>query len=707
MPADRRSMPSLVSSVSFAAIAVLLSASIPSSQTRQPPDTRREVVVERLHGVEVADPYRWLEDQNSAPTRGWIDAENAYTEAVIGPLPGKARIRARLTALMKIDTIGVPTVRGDRYFLTKRAANQVLPVLCVRKGGKGKDEVLIDPHPMSPDHTVSVGFQDVSTDGRLVAYGVRSGGEDEVVVRLMDVDTRKALADQLPKGRYSGVSITPDRTGIYYSRQTREGPRVFFHVIGTDPVNDEQIFGAGYGPEKIIGVDLSDAGRYLLIVVLHGAAARKIELYVQDLQAKSPIQTIVNDIEAEFSPVFGGDALFVRTDWKAPNYRVLKVDLNNPSRDAWKEIIPEGKAVISGLSAVAGSLLVTSIENVQATVVWYNADGSGPKPIVDHINGVVSGMSGNWDGSEGFFSLSSFNRPTTIFRYGFKNGSQMEEWAKLNVPMKGEDIEVKQVWYPSRDGTRIPMFLAHRKGLVLDGTNPTLLTGYGGFNSSSLPGFSARAVAWIENGGIYALANLRGGGEFGEAWHRAGMLDKKQNVFDDFIAAAEWLIVSKYTSPSKLAISGGSNGGLLVGAAMTQRPELFGAVVCSYPLLDMVRYHRFLVAGYWVPEYGSSEDPDQFKYLYAYSPYHHVKQGEKYPAVLFITGDADTRVAPLHARKMTALMQAAQGWNKPILLKYDTRAGHSGGLPIDKVIDDTTNEFRFLFWQLGVDPGRR
>jgi prolyl oligopeptidase len=704
MPAHRRNAPSLVS---FGALAVFLSAPIPSGQTPRPPDTKREVVAERLHGVEVADPYRWLEDQSSPATRAWIDAQNAYTQAVLGPLPGTARIRARLAALMKVDTFDLPTVRGNRYFFARRAASQELPVLYVRKGSKGKDEVLIDPHPMSRDHTVSVGLQDVSSDGRLVAYGVRSGGEDEVVVRLMDVDTRKGLDDQLPKARYSGVSITPDRAAVYYSRQTREGPRVFLHSIGTDPANDKEIFGSGYGPEKIIGVDLSEDGKYLLIVVAHGSAARKVELYVQNLQAKSPIQLIVNDIDARFSPVFGGDTLFMRTNWNAPNWRVLKVDLGSPARDAWKELIPEGKAVISGLSAVAGSLLVTSIENVQASVVRYDADGSNPRPIVDRVNGVVSGMSGNWDGSEGLFELSSFNRPTTIYRYGFHNGTQMEEWARLNVPMKGEDIEVKQVWYPSRDGTKIPMFLAHAKGLALDGKNPTLLTGYGGFNSSSLPGFSARVVAWIENGGVFALANLRGGGEFGESWHRAGMLDKKQNVFDDFIAAAEWLIVNKYTSASKLAISGGSNGGLLVGAAMTQRPELFGAVVCSYPLLDMVRYHKFLVAGYWVPEYGSSEDPDQFKYLYAYSPYHHVKQGEKYPAVLFITGDADTRVAPLHARKMAALMQAAQGWDKPILLRYETKTGHSGGRPIDKVIEDTTNEFRFLFWQLGVSPGRR
>jgi len=690
--------------VRFAALAVLLFARFPSGQTLRPPDTKREVVIERLHGVEVADPYRWLEDQNSPATRAWIDAQNAYTRAVLGPLPGTDRIRARLAALMKVDTISLPTVRGSRYFFSRRTANQELPVLYVRTGTKGKDEVLIDPHPMSRDNTVSVVLQAVSRDGRLVAYGVRSGGEDEVAIRLMDVDTRKDLGDQLPRARYMGVVITPDRSAVYYSRRTSEGPRVFLHSIGTDPASDKEIFGSGYGPGKGISVDLSEDGKYLLIMA--GSAAR-IELYVQDLQAKSPIQPIVNDIDAQFRTVFGGDALFVCTNWNAPNWRVLRVDLGNPARDAWKEVVPEGNAAISGFSAVAGSLLVTSIENVQASIVRYDADGRNPRPIVDHVNGVVSGMSGTWDGSEGFFQLSSFNRPTTVYRYGFKDGSRMEEWARLNVPMRGEDIEVRQVWYPSRDGTKIPMFLAHRKSLVLDGRNPTLLTGYGGFNSSRLPSFSATAVAWIENGGVFALANLRGGGEFGETWHRAGMLDKKQNVFDDFIAAAEYLIVNKFTSAPKLAISGGSNGGLLVGAAMTQRPELFGAVVCSYPLLDMVRYHKFLVAGLWVPEYGSSEDPDQFKYLYAYSPYHHVKQGEQYPAVLFITGDADTRVAPLHARKMTALMQAAQGWDKPILLRYEIKAGHSGGRPVDKVIDDTTDELRFLFWQLGVTSGRR
>jgi len=393
--------------------------------------------------------------------------------------------------------------------------------------------------------------------------------------------------------------------------------------------------------------------------------------------------------------------LLVRTNWDAPKWRIMVADLKKPTRENWHELVPQSNAVIESLSLAGGKLIVDQTENVVNKLRVLNTDGKLVREVTPPTLGTMSNMLGRWKQQEGYYVFSSFHVPATIYKYDIASGKQ-SVYFQPKIPIQTDQYEVKQVWYPSKDGTKIPMFLAYAKGLKLDGSNPTLLTGYGGFNIASSPGFSAMAAEWMAKGGVWALANMRGGGEFGEEWHHAGMLEKKQNVFDDFIAAAEWLIANKYTSTPKLAIRGGSNGGLLMGAMLTQRPDLFGAVICNYPLLDMVRYHKFLVASYWVPEYGSADDPEQFKYIYAYSPYHHVKAGTKYPATLFVSGDADTRVAPLHARKMTALMQAANGSDKPIMLHYETKLGHSGGTPVGKQVTNTADELLFLFWQLGV-----
>jgi prolyl oligopeptidase len=472
--------------------------------------------------------------------------------------------------------------------------------------------------------------------------------------------------------------------------------------MGTNVDADQEIFGKGYGPEKSIGTDLSDDGRYLVIIVFYGSAATKTEVYFQDLRSKGPVVPVVNDVDAAFYAAPGGDRLFLRTNWNAPKWRILEVDWANPGRDHWREVIPEGEAAMEGVSTISGRLAVSYVQDAVNRVRLYDTNGKLLRELKPPAVGSLSLPSGHWDHSESFYTFNSFHIPTTIYRYDVASGQQTV-WFQSKAPIQAERYEVKQVWYPSKDGTKIPMFLAYAKGLKLDGSNPALLTGYGGFNLSSAPGFSAFAAAWISNGGVWALANLRGGGEYGEAWHHAGMKEKKQNVFDDFIAAAEWLVRNKYTSPERLAIRGRSNGGLLMGAMITQRPDLFAAVSCGYPLLDMVRYHKFLIAS-WVPEYGSSEDAEQFKYIYAYSPYHHVRPGTKYPAVLFTTGDSDTRVAPLHARKMTALMQAANGSDKPILLHYDTKAGHIGATPVSKEIENTTDELDFLMWQLKMTP---
>ena len=667
---------------------------------RTPPKTRAEETKDTIFGTAVADPYRWLEDQNAPETRAWIDEQNRYTDAILGALPGRDRISARLAQLLKIDTISIPFERGGRYFFSKRSASQQQPVIYMRENGK--DVALIDPNTWTKDATSSAALLDVSQDGKLIMYGVREGGADETTGIILDIDSRKELPDRFPRARYSGVNITNDRKGIYYAKyENGVGGRVLYHEMGTDVAKDVEIFGKGYGQGVSISPSLSRDGKWLTIFVSYGSAAKKVEVYVKDLEKNGEITPIVNDLDATFTGLIEGGHFYMLTNWEAPNRRVMDVDLKNPARANWRTIVPESQFVITGMQLAGGKIFVGYLENVNSKVKVYETSGKFVRDVQLPPLGSGGGMSGQWDKDEAFYGFSSYKQPFTIYRYQVSTGKQ-EEWARINIPVKTDQIEVKQVWYESRDKTKIPMYIAYKKGMKLDGTNPTYLTAYGGFNSSMTPGFSTFAAYWIEQGGVYAVPNLRGGGEFGEKWHLAGMLEKKQNVFDDFIGAAEWLINNKYTSPQKLAIAGGSNGGLLVGAAMTQRPELFQAVVCSYPLLDMIRYDKFLVAKFWVPEYGSAEKEDQFKYLLAYSPYHNVKQGVKYPAVLFITGDSDTRVAPLHARKMAALMQAMTGSDKPVLLHYDTKAGHSGGTPVSKQIEDLTDTLSFLFWQLGM-----
>jgi prolyl oligopeptidase len=677
-----------------------LASTFAQNLASRPPVTPVRPVTDEYFGTKVIDPYRWLEDRKSAETQTWIEAQNKYTQSILASLPGRDRLRQRLSELEKIDTIWPPIERRGRYFFSKRLANQELFVIYMREGLKGNDLVLIDPHPMSPDHSTSVDLMTVSKDGTLMAYSVRRGGEDEVTVHLFNVVTREALPDRLPKADYFSLSFKPDRSGFYYSRREPGGPRAYYHTLGTDPANDIQVFGMGYGADKFVLANLSEDGRYLLIHVLHGSAADRTEVYYQDVAGDGPIRPVVNDLAARFFGSVGGDQLFLHTNWKAPKSRILAVDLENPARDRWREVVPESDAPIEGLSLVGGKLVVHYTRNVSSQLRIFEPDGKHIRDVTLPAIGTAR-LGGRWESSEGFLTFSSYPVPMTIYSYDMVTGNE-EVWARLKVPVDSEGLEVKQVWYESKDKARIPMFLVYAKGTRLDGARPTLLTGYGGFNASYTPWFSSTAVLWAEQGGVYAVANLRGGGEFGEEWHNAGMLDKKQNVFDDFIAAAEWLVRNRYTNPTKLAIEGTSNGGLLMGAALTQRPDLFGAVACGYPLLDMLRFHKFLEAPYWVSEYGSSDDPAQFKYLYAYSPYQHVKPGTKYPATLFFTGDSDTRVDPLHARKMAALLQSATGSDRPVLLRYETTSGHSGGLPLSKEIEEMADEHVFLFWQLGV-----
>ncbi|HZQ26000.1 MAG TPA: prolyl oligopeptidase family serine peptidase [Terriglobales bacterium] len=689
-------------------IAIIVSVATAQNQAAQkapagPPVARQDNVQQTLHGVTISDPYRWLEDQNSPETRAWINAENAYTHKLLDAWPGRSRVQQRATELLRIDSIRMPIERSERYFYRKRAADQDLYLIYMRERQRGKEELLIDPLPMSPDHSTNVEVMDVSKDGKVMAYGVRQGGADEQEIRLFDVDARHDMADKLPPAVYFEVSFLPDRNGFYYSMMSGDGPRVRFHKVGTDVSADPEIFGKGYAKDKIIVADASEDGRHLVVLVSYGSTGDKTEIWAQDLEKHGALQMITKGIDARFFAYAAGDEVILHTNWKAPNGRVMAAKFDDPAPDHWREIVPESDVAIDGITPAGGKVLVSYVRNASSEVKLFTATGNLAAQVKFPTLVAVEGMSGRWEGRDAFIEFSSFATAKTIYRYNTSNGTQ-STWAQVRAPVQSDAFEVRQEWFASKDGTKVPMFLVFKKGFQPDGSAPALLTGYGGFNVNITPSYSADTIMFAERGGVVAQVNLRGGGEFGEAWHRAGMMEKKQNVFDDFLAAAEWLIQNHYTSTSRLSILGGSNGGLLVGAAMTQRPDLFQAVVCWHPLLDMLRYQNFMEAQFWVSEYGSADNAEQFKYLYAYSPYQHVKKGTKYPAVLFMTGDADTRVAPLHARKMAALMQADTGSDRPILLRYELKAGHSAGRSVTAQIGDLTDQLSFLFWQLGVSP---
>jgi prolyl oligopeptidase len=667
----------------------------------QAPVARQDNVKEMIHGVEIVDPYRWLEDQDSAETKSWVAAENAYTHSVLDGLPVRERAYRQLMDLENHDSFTVPDLQNGVYFFFKRAAGEDLRSVYMRKGISGKDELLLDPLPLSADHTTSIGGVLPAHDASLLLYNIRRGGEDETEIHVLDVNTHRDLPDALPRAFYVSFSWKSDKTGFFYGRADREkGKRIYYHALGTDPASDPELFGKGYGPDYWVSAEASRNGRYLLAIVSKGWAST--EVFIKNLETNSDFQPLITGLNSHVEVGFAGDSLYVMTDWKAPKYRILKIDLHDPAQDKWKEIVPSTDDAIQSFSLIGGKLYVTYLQNVTSRILVFSPEGKALGQV--ELPSVGSGGTyGHWEQDEGILSFSSYTTPNSVYRY-FASTGERDLWYRDPAPFETDRYQMEQVWYSSKDGTRVPMFLIHRKGLKPNGQTPTILYGYGGFNVSITPHFDTTAAWWVEHGGLYAVANLRGGSEFGEAWHKAGMLANKQNVFDDFIAAAEWLIKNKYTNPQKLAIYGGSNGGLLVGAVMTQRPELFRAVLCWHPDLDMVRYYKFTRNNNppALLEYGNAADPEQFKFLYAYSPYQHVKQGTKYPAVLFISGDADTRVPPEQARKMAARMQAATGSGLPVMLLYDTKAGHSGGKPFTKIVEDQSLELTFLAWQLGL-----
>ena len=681
-----------------------------------PPKAKVVPVEDTVQGHKIVDRYRYLEDPNDPDTQLYVEQELSYTRSILDPLPGRDKINARLSQLLEIGTVGAPQMGGKYYFHTRREGNQNQPILYVREGLNDKDRVLIDVNKMSADGTVALDWWYPAEDGEYVTYGTSASGSEESTLNIVESATGNVLADTIERTRFASVAWMKDSSAFYYTRHPKKGEvpdgeevyhvKVFFHQIGSDPAKDPYIFGEGRNPQDVPSITLSEDDRWLLIDV--GEGWTKSEMYLQDLQSKNPPLEITTGKDFLYGAEFFEGKLYITTNEDAPHYRVFVADAANPKRENWKEIIPQSNAVLQEASVTGGKLLAQYELNATSELKLFGLDGKKLADIPLPAIGDVFSASGRYDRNEIFFGFQSFTVPPSIYRVDLTD-VKSALWAKVDAPsIDPSAYDVQQVWYSSKDGTKVPMFVVSKKGIEKNGKNPTLLTGYGGFNISMTPTFSRSMYLWMEHGGIYAVANLRGGSEFGEDWHRAGMLDKKQNVFDDFIAASEYLIAQKYTDKDHLAISGGSNGGLLMGAMITQRPDLFRAVVCAVPLLDMLRYQNFQIAKLWIPEYGSAEEAKQFEWLYAYSPYHHVKPGEEYPAILFMTGDTDTRVDPMHAKKMAALMQAeaknGASRERPILLRIETKAGHGQGKPVTKQIEESTDMYSFLFWQLGMKP---
>ncbi len=711
--------------------ALLLTAAAPPAPPAPPVPTRTDDVVDTLHGVKVADPYRWLEKSDSDEVRSWTDKQNAHMRKLLDGVADRQRIADRLWQLHEIGTLGVPVVKGEgksrRYFFTRRTGKQNQPVLYLRQGaskaskpGKpGADRVLVDVNQLSTDGTRALDWWFPSEDGRYVAYGVSANGDEESVLKVRVVASGDDLPDVITRTRACSVAWLPDGKGFYYTRYPLPGNvplgeekyhrSVYFHRLGTDPALDPKVFGEGRDLKDWPSVHLSPDGRWLGIEVSQGWARSEVFLLeTRKAGAPAPVPVVTGQSAIYRVADVLDDRLYLVTNEGAPRYRLFSVDPRKPAREGWKEIIAEGPDTLESVSYVGGRLAARYLKDAASRVRLFDPQGKLLREVTLPGLGTAADLSGQARGRELLFSFASYLTPTIIFRHDLEakdTPAATTVWQQLTSPLDPAGFEVSQVRYPSKDGTMVPMFLVHRKGLVRNGANPTLLYGYGGFNISLTPAFAAQMGPFIEKGGVYAVANLRGGAEYGEGWHQAGMLGRKQNVFDDFIGAAEYLIREKITSPAKLAISGRSNGGLLTSAVLTQRPELFRAVISGVPLTDMLRYQKFRIAQLWIPEYGSADDPEAFKWLYQYSPYHRVKPGVDYPAVLFFTAESDSRVDAMHARKMAARLQAATSGKRPIVLRLESKAGHGAGKPLKKLIEQYTDELSFLFAQLDLTPG--
>ncbi|MBX3746743.1 MAG: S9 family peptidase [Verrucomicrobiae bacterium] len=677
------------------------------------PQTRREAVSDTYHGVTVEDPYRWLEDDRSEETAAWVEAQNRVTFGYLEAIPERAAISNRLTRLWNFERWGNPGRRGERYFVSRNDGLQNQSVLYTLEGLEGEMRVLLDPNRLSEDGTVALSGATATEDGARLAYGVARSGSDWQEWRVRDVRTGEDLPDEIRWVKFSRASWTRDGLGFYYSRYDAppEGARLtqanyfhklYYHRLGTPQDEDELVYHRPDRKEWNFSGTVTDDGRYLVIVAYEGTDPRNRVLY-RDLTVEgSPVVELLMDFDADYTFIDNdGPVFWFRTDLTAPRARVIAIDVTRPEREAWREVIPEAEDTLTRVSVVGDRFLAHYLKDARSVVKVFGLDGGLEREVDLPGLGSASGFDGKRTDRETFYTFTGFTMPATVYRYDVETGTSTV-WRRPRVDFDSDAYETRQVFYASKDGTRIPMFVTHRKGLALNGRNPTYLYGYGGFNISLTPSFSVAIAAWLEMGGVYAMPNLRGGGEYGEAWHKAGIKLNKQNVFDDFIAAAEWLIANGYTAPERLAIGGGSNGGLLVGACMTQRPELFGAALPAVGVLDMLRFHRFTIGWAWTSDYGSSDDPEEFRALHAYSPYHRLRPGVRYPSTMVTTADHDDRVVPAHSFKFAARLQEMHAGPNPVLIRIETKAGHGAGKPTSKLIAEAADRWAFLVRELGM-----
>ena len=680
--------------------------------------TKKLDLVETLHGTPVADPYRWLENAESAEVHTWTDEQNAHTTETLSTFTGRAALEGQINELLQIGYVSAPAVRGNRYVYTRREGTQSQPTLYVRDGQAGTDRVLLDASTLSADGTTAVDWWYLSRDGGLMAWGKSESGSEESTLLLRDVSTGEDLADRIPQTRHASVAFLPDGKSFYYSRYPEPGSvpagdekyfsKIFHHVIGADPKTDAVVFprpGDACDKTDTPAVTMSPDGRWLVVRVHMGWD--KSEVWLKDLSKTNPRDAegwtaVAKGLPAIFEPIPRNDRLYIHTNDDAPRYRLFAVDYAHLARTDWKLLIAEGEDVLDDVTILENDIFAMTMHEASSRLERFGFDGKSRGSVALPAIG-SAGATGAWDGDELFVSFTSYVVPYQVLRLA-PGSTKLEPWAKVGTSFAAGDVEVERLYALSKDGTRVPMFLIAKKGLKRDGNTPAVLYGYGGFNVNQTPAFSARALASVNRGVVWVTAILRGGGELGEEWHQAGMRERKQNTFDDFIACAETLIREKVTSADRLGMIGGSNGGLLTAAVAVQRPDLFRAGLSLVPLTDMIRYHQFRIAKLWIPEYGDPDRAADFPFLYAYSPYHHVREGVRYPAMLFTTAESDSRVDPMHARKMAARMQEVQpDPARPILLRVETKAGHGAGKPIAKVADELTDELSFLFQQLGVE----
>lgn len=680
------------------------------------PESRRGSVVDDYHGTPIADPYRWLEDSNSPETRAWIERQNELTFSYLEEIPARDRVKERLTELWDYQRYSVPFERGGRYFYRRNDGLQDQSVLYWQPSLDAEPRLLLDPNRLSADGTVSLATVSISEDGEYLAWGTSEGGSDWREFRVREVATGRDLADHLQLIKFSGAAWTHDHAGFFYSRYpepvgdemlaANRNQKLYYHRIGTPQSEDVLVYERPDHPDWGFGAGVSDDGRYLVVSVSQGTDRRN-RLYYLDLEEpQNPrldgeMVRLLDDFDAGYSYIHNDGPLFyLRTDLDAPRGRVIAIDTRDPARSGWQTVIPESDDVLESTSVIAGRFVAEYLHDAHSRVLTFSLSGEPMGEIELPAPGSAGGFRGDPDDTETFYAFTSFLYPSTIFRHDFQSGAATVFRAP-EIDFDPSGYQTQQLFYTSADGTRVPMFVTHRRGLKLNGSNPTMLYGYGGFNISLTPSFSVSRLAWLEMGGVYAVPNLRGGGEYGEEWHQAGRLRNKQNVFDDFIAAAEYLISAGYTSPEWLAIAGGSNGGLLVGAAMTQRPALFGAALPAVGVMDMLRFHQFTIGWAWVSEYGSADDPEMFPVLYGYSPLHNLEPGVCYPPTLVTTADHDDRVVPGHSFKFAAALQAAQGCPEPALIRVETRAGHGAGKPTWMIVEEQADQLAFLLRELG------